>query len=73
MLYIYNPQRIRYIIQWSLYKDIRIWEKFGFCPFYKNNPVFCPTSQTNQGNAPILKLNYLKIELSPIVTFLRSL
>ena len=38
-------------------------EKMGKCPFQKNNPAFCPTSQTNQGNAPLLKLDFLKIKL----------
>ena len=50
-----------------------ILEKISLYPFKKNNPAFCPISQTNQGNAPLLKLDFLKIKLSPIVTFLRIL
>ena len=38
-------------------------EKIGLCPFHTKNPTFWPLSQTNQGNAPILKLDFLKIEL----------
>ena len=38
-------------------------EKMGKRPFQKNNPAFCPTSQTNWENAPLLKLDFLKIEL----------
>ena len=43
-------------------QDVVYWEKMSKCLFQKNNPVFCPTSQTNQGNAPLLKLDFLKIE-----------
>ena len=41
-----------------------IWKKLAFAPFKKKNPVFCPTFQTNLGNAPLLKLDFNKIELS---------
>ena len=52
-----------------------IRRKWANAPFKKKKkkPAFCPISQTNQGNAPLLKLDFLKIELSPIVAFLRSL
>ena len=33
----------------------------GKCPFHTKNPVFCPISQTNYGNVPILKLDFLKM------------
>ena len=39
-----------------------IWEKMGFCPFFLKYPAKCPMSKTNQGNALILKLDFLKIE-----------
>ena len=39
----------------------------------KKNLAFCPLSQINQGNALLLKLDFLKIKLNPIVAFLRSL
>ena len=29
----------------------------------KKNLAFCPLSQTNEGNVPLLKLDFLKIEL----------
>ena len=40
--------------------------KIGKCPFQakkKKKKAFCPISQTNYGNVPILKLDFLKIEL----------
>ena len=36
--------------------------KMGKCPFHTKNLAFCPFSETNQGNALILKLNFQKIE-----------
>ena len=60
-------------------KQTKTREKMGKCPFQKNNPVFFPTSQTNQENAPLLKLDFLKIELlkkkimEPYSAVLRSL
>ena len=45
-------------------------EKIGKCPFHTNFPAFCPISQTNQGNAPVLKLNFLKIEFQFKTRFL---
>ena len=44
---------------------IQILEKMGKCPFQKKkkNPAFCPIFQANYGNALILKLDFLKIEL----------
>ena len=52
-----------------------IRRKWANAPFKKKkkNPAFCPLSQTNQENASLLKLDFLKIELSPIVAFLRNL
>ena len=37
-------------------------DKMGFCPFFLKYPAKYPMSETNQGNAPILKLDFLKIE-----------
>ena len=34
----------------------------GKCPFRAKKPTFYPISQTNWGNAPVLKLNLQKIE-----------
>ena len=36
--------------------------KIGKCPFHTNFLAFCPISQTNWGNALVLKLDFLKIE-----------
>ena len=47
-------------------------DKISLCPFHPNYIALCPPSQTNLGNAPLLKLDFFKIELSPIVTFLRT-
>ena len=46
-------------------------EKMGKCLFQKNNPAFCPTFQTNQGNAPLSQNRVIKKKKlwSPIVTF----
>ena len=45
------------------YRTHVIGEKMGKCPFQKNNPAFCSTSQTNYENAYLLKLDFLKIKL----------
>ena len=37
-------------------------DNFGKCIFQAKKAAFYPISQTNQGNAPILKLDFLKIE-----------
>ena len=37
--------------------------KMGKCPLKKKNLAFCPLFQTNYGNALVLKLDFLKIEL----------
>ena len=41
--------------------------------FFKNNPIFCPISQTNQENAPFFKLDFLKIVFQKRGIFLISL
>ena len=48
-------------------------EKIRKCLFRAKKATLCPFFQTNYGNSPLLKLDFLKIELSPIVAFLRSL
>ena len=45
-------------------------EKMGFCPFYLKNSVKCPMSKTNQRNAIVLKLYFLKIEFQFKTQFL---
>ena len=44
-------------------------DKIGFCPFRAKLIASYPLSQTNYKNVPLSKLDFLKIELSLIVTF----
>ena len=44
--------------------------KMGKFPFRAKYIAFCPLSQTNQGNAPLLKLNFLKIKFQFKTRFL---
>ena len=61
--------------QLDLYCSGNLLDKISLCPFLSNNPTFCPISQTNYGNAPLLKLDFPKIEFkkknyrSPIEAF----
>ena len=48
--------------QLDLYCSGNLLDKISLCPFLSNNPTFCPISQTNYGNAPLLKLDFPKIE-----------
>ena len=49
-----------------------IRDKIALCHFHPNYIAFYPSSETSSGNAPFLKFDFFKVELIPIVTFLKT-
>ena len=49
---------------------LQVQAKMGKCSFRSNYTAFCPLSQTNQGNAPLLQFDFLKIEFQLKTRFL---